>query len=245
MSPASNQILISKLTKSYSSGRRNIRVLRGIDLSVSDGEYIAITGPSGCGKSTLLNLLGGLDVPDSGTVDIFGTRLDDLTQDQLARWRGRDVGIIFQFFQLMPTLTALENVVLPMDLVGDSAGSRSRAQALLDRVGIGDLGDNLPSELSGGEQQRVAIARALANSPRLLLADEPTGNLDSATGTQIVDILEDLWRHGTTLIMVTHDPSLATRATRVIEMLDGRIDYDSLISESGSRVPTLNAHVTP
>lgn len=215
-----------KLVKRYATGRRTIQALRGVSLQVEPGEYVSITGPSGCGKSTMLNLLAGLDVPTSGTLSVFGTELSCLNQNQLARWRGANVGIIFQFFQLMPTLTALENVMLPIDLRRRQTDARQRAKELLEHVGLGDLEDHLPSELSGGEQQRVAIARALANRPRLLLADEPTGNLDSTSGEIVIDMLESLWNDGATLILVTHDRKLAERASRRISMLDGQIVED-------------------
>lgn len=212
-----------------------VPALQDVSLHIEPGEYVAIVGPSGCGKSTLLNLLAGIDTPDSGTVEINGTRLNNLGQNRLAAWRGKSVGIIFQFFQLMPTLTALENVMLPMDLAGQGKDARQRAARLLERVGLADKQDKLPSELSGGEQQRVAIARALANNPPILLGDEPTGNLDSANSLAVTEILEELWREGTTVVVVTHDPGLARRAPRVITMQDGRIVADGrpAIAEPG------------
>lgn len=218
-------ISLSNVTKLYDTGRRTLPALRGIDLTVEPGEWVAILGPSGCGKSTLLNLLSGIDRPSSGSVMIDGHELSNLSEEQLARWRGRSIGIVFQFFQLMPTLTAVENVMLPLDLNG-KRGGRQRAMELLERVGLGHLGDHLPNELSGGEQQRVAIARALANDPPLLLADEPTGNLDSAAGIRVLALLDELWRGGKTMILVTHDRSIATYASRVIEMRDGNIVED-------------------
>lgn len=219
-------IHIEHLTKSYAVGRRSVLALRDVSLRVEQGEYVSIVGPSGCGKSTLLNTLAGIDTPDAGDVIVNGTTLKGMNQNQLASWRGRSVGIVFQFFQLMPTLTALENIMLPMDLSGSSRGARDRATALLDRVGLHDFRDNLPSELSGGEQQRVAVARALANSPSLILADEPTGNLDSSNGQAITEILESLWSDGTTIVVVTHDLNLAGRSPRVISMSDGEIVDD-------------------
>ncbi|HUG14402.1 MAG TPA: ABC transporter ATP-binding protein [Thermomicrobiales bacterium] len=217
---------VTAVSKSYQTGRRDIIALHDVNLRIESGEWVAIVGPSGCGKSTLLNLLAGIDTPDNGDVVVSGTSLAGMSQDALAAWRGRAVGIVFQFFQLMPTLTSLENVMLPMDLAGEGHNRRARARELLERVGIGELAANLPSELSGGEQQRVAIARALANDPALLLADEPTGNLDSRNGTIVVDLLEDVWRRGATVVMVTHDPQVAERAQRVVTMRDGQVCSD-------------------
>lgn len=216
-------IRVEHAYRRYRSGRRDIPALAGASLTVDYGEWIAIVGPSGCGKSTLLNLLAGIDTADEGSVIVAGRALTGMSENALAAWRGREVGIVFQFFQLMPTLTVLENVILPMDLAGNNRDRRARALRLLDDVGVLDLAGNLPSELSGGEQQRVAIARALANAPRLLLADEPTGNLDSRNGAIVVGLLEQLWRQGTTIVMVTHDPRVAARASRTIAMRDGRI----------------------
>lgn len=219
-------ICIDNVHKEYVSGRRTITALRGIDLTIGRGEWVTLLGPSGCGKSTLLNILSGIDRPSSGTVTINRTLISERTEEQLSQWRGQNVGIIFQFFQLMPTLTALENVILPMDLAGRGR-DRKRASELLERVGLAELGDNLPSELSGGEQQRVAIARALANDPPLVLADEPTGNLDSETGSRVLALFHELWQQGKTIIMVTHDRSIAQRASRTIELRDGFVVRDS------------------
>jgi putative ABC transport system ATP-binding protein len=216
-------IRVENVFRRYRTGRRAIPALAGVSLTVEYGEWIAIVGPSGCGKSTLLNLLAGIDSADDGLVNVAGRTLNGMSENALAAWRGREVGIVFQFFQLMPTLTVLENVILPMDLAGNATDRRIRALQLLEQVGVADLASNLPSELSGGEQQRVAIARALANAPRLLLADEPTGNLDSRNGQIVVDLLDELWRHGTTVVMVTHDPEVASRASRTISMRDGQI----------------------
>lgn len=218
-------IQIEDVQKDYVSGRRTIHALRGINLSIGRGEWVTLLGPSGCGKSTLLNILTGIDRPTSGRVVINDTEISSRTEEQLSQWRGRNVGIIFQFFQLMPTLTALENVVLPMDLAGRGR-DRQRARSLLERVGLKDLGNNLPSELSGGEQQRVAIARALANDPPLILADEPTGNLDSETGTHVLELFHELWQQGKTIIMVTHDRANAEVGSRVIELRDGQVLRD-------------------
>ncbi|MEX2425130.1 MAG: ABC transporter ATP-binding protein [Thermomicrobiaceae bacterium] len=218
-------IRIEQVDKEYVSGQRTIRALRGISLTISRGEWVTLLGPSGCGKSTLLNLLSGIDRPTRGRVVINGTEISSRSEEQLSAWRGRNIGIIFQFFQLMPTLTALENVVLPMDLAG-LGRDRSRARLLLERVGLGELGSNLPSELSGGEQQRVAIARALANDPPLILGDEPTGNLDSETGQHVLELFQELWQQGKTIIMVTHDRSNAGYGSRTIDLRDGKVVRD-------------------
>jgi len=235
LSPVREPIIrIAQVFKQYRVGRRDITALNGVSLTIDRGEWVSIVGPSGCGKSTLLNLLSGIDAPDSGTVDVAGQRLNGLSEDRLAAWRGREVGIVFQFFQLMPTLTILENIVLPMDLARNGSNRRVRALALLEHMGVAELANNLPSELSGGEQQRAAIARALANHPQLLLADEPTGNLDSHNGKIVVELLRDLWNAGTTIIMVTHDPGVATQASRVVSMRDGEIVDDIAHIEQGA-----------
>lgn len=222
-------IRIENVHKEYVSGRRTITALQDIDLTISRGEWVTLLGPSGCGKSTLLNILSGIDRPTTGQVVINETEISSRTEEQLSQWRGRNVGIIFQFFQLMPTLTALENVVLPMDLAG-LGRDRRRATELLDRVGLGELGSHLPSELSGGEQQRVAIARAIANDPPLILGDEPTGNLDSETGDRVLELFHELWQQGKTIIMVTHDRANADRGSRVIELRDGTVLRDNSAS---------------
>jgi putative ABC transport system ATP-binding protein len=214
------------LAKVYHQGPRAIFALRSLTLDIRQGEWVTIVGPSGCGKSTLLNLLAGIDRPTAGTLRVAGQDLSRLGEEALARWRRDHIGIVFQFFQLMPTLTALENVELPLVLARHPK-PRQRARALLEYLGIEHLAHHIPSELSGGEQQRVAIARALANDPPLLLADEPTGNLDAESGQQIVQLFHDLWRSGRTVILVTHDPAVAARAERVIELRDGRVTRDT------------------
>lgn len=219
-------IVVENISKTYGTGARAVPALRNVSLTVERGEYVAIVGPSGCGKSTLLNILAGIDNPDTGTVSVDGTTLNGLSQNALAAWRGKSVGIVFQFFQLMPTLTAVENVVLPMDLAGRGRNARQRAISLLERVGLAGYEESLPSELSGGEQQRIAVARALANAPAVILADEPTGNLDSKNGQAVTEILESLWEDGTTVIIVTHDQHLAERSPRVISMSDGMVVND-------------------
>jgi putative ABC transport system ATP-binding protein len=220
--------------KVYPMGKREYQALRGVDLHVAPGEFVAIVGPSGSGKSTILNLLTGIDRPTAGTVQVGDIEVSKLSENQLAKWRGENVGIVFQFFQLMPTLTALENVLLPLHLRGIKAkwsGNKSRQRALhnLKLVGLADHAQHLPSELSGGEQQRIAIARALANDPPLIVADEPTGNLDTATGELIFDIFRRLAAEGKTVLYVTHDDHLARQAHRLIQVRDGRILSDSKI----------------
>ncbi len=216
-----------QLTKEYQSGDHRIAVLRDVSFSIPSGAFVAIVGPSGSGKTTLLGLLAGLDVPTSGSVLMDGEDLGKLSEDRRARLRGAKVGFVFQSFQLIPTLTALENVQVPLELRGDD-GAPARARELLARVGLGDRAHHFPNQLSGGEQQRVAIARAFSNSPRLLFADEPTGNLDSETGAHIVELLETLNREsGTTIVLVTHDLALAGRAQRVVRLADGAVVSDS------------------
>jgi predicted ABC-type transport system involved in lysophospholipase L1 biosynthesis ATPase subunit len=219
-------IRATALRKSYSLGRRTLEVLRGVDLEVPAGEFLALRGSSGAGKSTLLHLLGGLDLPDSGTIRAKGMELTKLDATALTRFRNRDVGLIFQAFHLMPELDAFENVALPARMARRPLKeSMDAAKNLLVRVGLGDRLDHRPGELSGGEQQRVAIARALVNRPALVLADEPTGNLDSKTGEEIVALLLELRReHGSTLVVATHDSRLADMADRVIHLIDGLID---------------------
>jgi len=220
-------IRLENVTKVYPMGPRSYTALRGVDLTVERGEFVALVGPSGSGKSTILNMITGIDKPTSGTVTVNGVRVDRLGENALARWRGQNIGIVFQFFQLLPTLTALENVLLPMDLRGTQRGHRrERALEHLRLVGLEDHAGHLPSELSGGEQQRVAIARALANDPPILIADEPTGNLDTATGERIIAILAELHRRGKTVVMVTHEPYIAALAGRVLRVQDGRIMDD-------------------
>ena len=206
-------------------GPRKVRALENITLHVGQGEIVSIVGPSGSGKSTLLNLIGTLDRPTSGCIQIAGQDLSSLNDTALTRLRREKIGFIFQFFNLLPSLTCLQNVGLPLHLCGWSGPKvRERARTLLDLVGLGDRLDDLPEELSGGERQRVAIARALASQPPLLLADEPTGNLDSQTGKEILGLLQDLHQQfGSTIILVTHDPSVASVATRRITLRDARI----------------------
>ncbi len=220
-------IVAEGVGKTYVSGGRPLVVLDGIDLEIAPESVVAIVGPSGSGKTTLLGLLGGLDAPSSGTVSIGGQDLSHLTEDGRAEFRARRIGFVFQTFHLLPTMTALENVMVPLELQGSFEGARDRARDLLDRVGLGDREDHYPAQLSGGEQQRVALARAFSNRPAILFADEPTGNLDQATGAGIVEMLEALnTEERTTLILVTHDPALAERADRVVTLAGGRIASD-------------------
>lgn len=221
-------LVASNLQKEYPSGAGALAVLKQVSFTIPQGSLVAIVGPSGSGKTTLLGLLAGLDVPSGGTVSLDGVELNGLTEDDRARLRGEKVGFIFQTFQLIPTLTALENVQVPLELRGE-AGSAERAKLLLDRVGLADRMDHFPTQLSGGEQQRVAIARAFANSPKILFADEPTGNLDGVTGAKIVELLEQLNKSsGSTVVIVTHDMTLAERAGRIIRLRDGAVVEDRL-----------------
>jgi putative ABC transport system ATP-binding protein len=214
------------LTRSYASGGREITVLRDITFELEAGGFLAVTGPSGSGKSTLLGLLAGLDRPTRGRVVLDGRDLAALTEDERARVRAEAVGFVFQSFHLIPTLTARENIQVPLELRGEDA--RERAEELLGRVGLGDRGHHYPTQLSGGEQQRVAVARAFAHRPKVLFADEPTGNLDAANGQNVVALLGELNRElGTTLVLVTHEPDLAARAHRVIRLRDGALVEDT------------------
>ena len=213
------------LEKTYQLEEQTVHALRGVDIDVATGDYVAIVGPSGCGKSTLLQLLGGIDTPTAGTVQVLGTRLDTLDDRALTRLRLTRLGFVFQRFHLLPVLSAAENVELPMAEAGIAvAKRRERARELLEYVGLGARSRHRATQLSGGEMQRVAIARALANQPAVILADEPTGELDAATGREILGLFRRLNREGTTLVVVTHDDRLAAEAGRVIRMLDGRID---------------------
>jgi putative ABC transport system ATP-binding protein len=214
------------LAKTYVSGGREITVLRDITFELEAGGFLALTGPSGSGKSTLLGLLAGLDRPARGRVVLDGHDLSTLSEDERAEVRSEKVGFVFQSFHLIPTLTARENIQVPLELRGEDG--RARAGELLDRVGLGDRGHHYPAQLSGGEQQRVAVARAFVHTPRILFADEPTGNLDAANGANVVGLLGELNRElGTTLVLVTHDPELAGRAHRVLRLRDGAVLSDS------------------
>jgi putative ABC transport system ATP-binding protein len=216
-------ITMQRITKTYETPAGSFKALRDVDLQIAAGEFVAIVGKSGSGKSTLLNMIGGIDRPSSGVLTIGGSSIGSLTHNQLAAWRGRSIGFVFQFFQLLPTLTVAENVMLPMDFCGTLPPNarRPRAEQLLARVGVPEQADKLPSALSGGQQQRVAIARALANDPPVILADEPTGNLDSETSAEIFRLFAELAADGKTLLVVTHDPAAATSVSRTITIVDG------------------------
>lgn len=217
-------VSLREVRRDYPLGGERVHALQGVSLDMDRGDYVAIVGPSGCGKSTLLNLIGAIDQPTSGTVAIAGKRIDAMSDREATSFRLRNIGFVFQRFYLMPTLSALENVALPMAEAGLAARERrARAGELLDYVGLSARQRHRPSELSGGEQQRVAIARALANAPALLLADEPTGELDARTGAEIICLFQKLNSDGTTMVVVTHDEDLANAARRKIHMRDGRI----------------------
>lgn len=211
--------------KVYVTGAGEFEALKGVDLTVATGEFVAVVGKSGSGKSTLINMIAGIDRPSSGEVWVAGTPVHTLTENQIAVWRGRTVGVVFQFFQLLPTLTALENVMLPMDFcnIYDKQQRPKRAKELLSLVGVADQADKLPANLSGGQQQRVAIARCLANDPPIIIADEPTGNLDSRTAATVIDLFGQLAAGGKTILMVTHDDDLAQRGSRIVTVAEGQI----------------------
>jgi putative ABC transport system ATP-binding protein len=216
-------IELAGVEKVYRTGKVDYRALRGVDLSIGTGELVAVVGPSGSGKTTILNLITGIDRPTAGTVTVDRLRIDAMSEEQLAVWRGEHVGVVFQFFQLLPTLSALENAVLPLDFArrGSKRERFERARENLALVGLGDKLDHLPAELSGGEQQRVAIARSLAADPKLVVGDEPTGNLDSVTAAEMFELLERLNDEGKTILYVTHDLELARRAHRIVTIRDG------------------------
>jgi len=224
-------IEIKDVVKSFPVGDSEITILKGISLQVKKGEFLSIVGPSGNGKSTLLNMITGIDRPSSGEIIVTGQPVHKMSENRLAAWRGENVGIIFQFFQMLPALSLLQNVILPMDLANKYSPKerRERAMHLLDIVGLADQMNKLPSAVSGGQQQRAAIARALANDPALLVADEPTGNLDSATSHDVFDLFNEVVSQGKTMVMVTHDKELAQRVPRVVEILDGRITRDEYV----------------
>ncbi|NMC13282.1 MAG: ABC transporter ATP-binding protein [Chloroflexi bacterium] len=219
------------VVKSFPVGDSEVTVLKGLSLEVKNGEFITIVGPSGNGKSTLLNMVTGIDRPTAGAVIVTGKEIHKMSENQLAAWRGQHVGIVFQFFQMLPSLSILQNVVLPMDFAGKYTQKerRERAMQLLEIVGLADQANKLPSMVSGGQQQRAAIARALANDPDLIIADEPTGNLDTRTANDVFDLFLELVEQGKTLMMVTHDKELARRVPRVVEIIDGKITRDEYV----------------
>lgn len=223
-------IRLKNVTKTYGEKNTQVVALNHVNLTIGKGEFAAVIGKSGSGKSTLLNMITGIDQPTSGTVEILGKNIHRFRRSRLAKWRGKNIGIVFQFFQLMPTLTALENIMLPMDFCRTYTRQKQmeRAFELLQQVGMADAARKFPAELSGGEQQRVAIARALANDPPIIVADEPTGSLDSKTADQIIFLFEQLAARGKTVVIVTHDHTLADRADRLITVVDGKVTGSSI-----------------
>ena len=219
-----NLVRLENVEKVFKTKAGPFTALRGVDLQIDEGKLVAIVGPSGSGKSTLINMITGIDRPTSGEVYVAGERLTRMSENRVAKWRGRNVGVVFQFFQLLPTLTILENVMMPMLYCGTYKGHRrERAMEMLDVVKVPETADDYPSQISGGQQQRVAIARALVNDPKLIVGDEPTGNLDTISAGLVFELFEDLVRQGKTIIMVTHDRDLAGQISRVEEVRDGRI----------------------
>jgi putative ABC transport system ATP-binding protein len=229
-------IQVSDVVKTYPLGAGEVVAVDHLSLDIAQGEFVAVVGRSGSGKTTLLNLLAGIDRPTSGTVQAAGADLGSLSESGLAAWRGQNVGLVFQFFQLLPTLTVAENVLLPMDFANTipTGQRRDRAEQLLDQVGVGDQADKLPAMLSGGQQQRAAIARALANDPPLLLADEPTGNLDSATAEAVLALFAGLNAEGRTIVVVTHERDIRSVVGREITLVDGRVVSDGRTPEGVS-----------
>jgi len=218
-------IQMENVTRVFDTGKVKVSALRGIDLTVENGELLAIMGPSGSGKSTLMHIMGCLDTPTSGEYELDGEIIRDQSDDRLADIRNRKIGFVFQSFNLLPYASAFENVELPLIFAGMSTRKRQkRVTELLERVGLGDRMTHKPSELSGGQQQRVAIARAMVNDPKIIMADEPTGNLDSKSGQEIMDLFSDLWKAGNTIVMITHDPVVSEQCRRVVHLKDGLIE---------------------
>jgi putative ABC transport system ATP-binding protein len=229
-------VQVKEVIKSFKVGDGEVTILKGISFDVKQGEFVSIVGPSGNGKSTLLNMITGIDRPTGGDVVVTGRNLNKMSENQMAAWRGENVGIIFQFFQMLPALSLLQNVILPMDFANKytTRERRERAMHLLDTVGLADQAEKLPSTVSGGQQQRAAIARALANDPPLLVGDEPTGNLDSRTALDVFDLFQGLVESGKSMLMVTHDKELAHRVPRVVEITNGRITRDEYVGSGTS-----------
>jgi putative ABC transport system ATP-binding protein len=228
--------------KTFEAENAPVRALRGVDLTVTSGEFVALMGPSGCGKSTLLNLVAGLDTPDEGEISVAGEQVSGRSEDDLARLRRRHIGLVFQFFNLLEGMTVLENVALPAVIAGRRRKmAETRARDLLDLLGIGDKASAVPGVLSGGQRQRLAIARALANEPTLLLADEPTGALDSEGGDEVIELLRRLHDGGQTIVLVTHDPSVAAAAGRVVRMRDGRIEDPEPVPDGSTAAVVIEA----
>jgi len=241
--PDKDWVIVTRgIKREYDMGGEIVRALRGVDVAIRRNEYVAIMGPSGSGKSTLMNLIGCLDTPDAGEYWLSGDLVSTMADDELARVRNREIGFVFQTFNLLPRATALHNVELPLVYAGvPSDERRKRAQAALERVQLGDRMTHKPNELSGGQRQRVAIARALVNNPSILLADEPTGNLDSTTSEEIMRVFEDLASGGQTVIMVTHEPDIAAHARRVIVLRDGMIESDDRRERFAERIASAGA----
>jgi putative ABC transport system ATP-binding protein len=230
-------VTLHRVEKAYNSPAGDFYALKGIDLQIEAGEFVAVLGKSGAGKSTLINMVTGIDRPTSGQIRVGDHRVDEMSEQQVTVWRGRNVGVVFQFFQLMPMLTCAQNVMLPMDFAnryGSPGERRERALYLLEQVGIPEQADKLPSAVSGGQRQRVAIARALANDPAFLAADEPTGNLDSKTANAVFEVFEELVDEGKTILMVSHDRELASRVTRTVRIADGRIVPDPRLNRDAT-----------
>lgn len=226
-----NLVQVVDLVKSFPVGGGEVTILKGLNLEVKNGEFVSIVGPSGNGKSTLLNMITGIDRPTSGRVLVKGMEVNKMSENKLAAWRGQHVGIVFQFFQMLPALSLLQNIILPMDFARKYTPRerRERAMYLLELVGLADQANKLPSMVSGGQQQRAAIARALSNDPELIVADEPTGNLDTRNANDVFDLFIKLIKEGKTMIMVTHDKELSRRVPRVVEITDGRITRDEFV----------------
>ena len=243
VAPSKDWVIVTRgIKREYDMGGEIVRALRGVDVAIRRNEYVAIMGPSGSGKSTLMNLIGCLDTPDAGEYWLSGDLVSSMADDELARVRNREIGFVFQTFNLLPRATALHNVELPLVYAGvPSDERRNRAKAALERVQLGNRMTHRPNELSGGQRQRVAIARALVNNPSILLADEPTGNLDSTTSEEIMRVFEDLANGGQTVIMVTHEPDIASHARRVIVLRDGMIESDDRREKFAERIATAGA----
>lgn len=232
-----NVIAVRNIIRDFKLGQETVHVLKGIDLDIKRGDYVAFMGPSGSGKSTFMNLLGCLDTPTSGSYRLNGTDVSSLSDDQLAEIRNKEIGFVFQTFNLLPRTTALDNVALPMIYAGKSKKDRNaRAAQVLTSVGLDDRMDHQPNQLSGGQRQRVAVARALVNNPSIILADEPTGNLDSKTGTEIMSLFDKIHEDGNTVILVTHEEEIAEHAHRVIRLRDGVIESDTRNKKHGNHV---------
>jgi putative ABC transport system ATP-binding protein len=240
--PSTTALVVEGVRKTFEAENAPVRALRGANLTVAAGEFVALMGPSGCGKSTLLNLVAGLDVPDEGTITVAGELVTGRSEDELARMRRRHIGIVFQFFNLLEGMTVLENVALPSIIAGRRRkAAETRARDLLDLLGIGDKASSMPGVLSGGQRQRLAIARALANEPTLLLADEPTGALDSAGGQEVVELLSRLHTGGQTILLVTHDAGVAAAAGTVVHMRDGRVVGDDQAEHEASPATSIGS----